>query len=406
MRNIRALELTPIQRRLLLQLYAQPGLTRGELARAAQISEKSAIKYVLDFLDDGIVTVREARASTGGRRAETLALNPDWFTVLAADVGGYSTKIGVMKLNGELLYRREVSTMDSVKLNKVTAETLLEELQTALTVSGAQPVGVGIGVSGLIEHATGRVKYCPNVPGLESADLAGEIRKKLELPLYLETSARCLARAEQHYGGHAETENVIYVSVGHSISAGIVLGGQIYRGGNDAAGEIGHLKIGAGEKYCSCGGKGCLELHATLAMITEEIRRRASAFYGYTPLKELVTDWDALTPAIVNEALARNDRITAEVLEEAGCALGSAVAAYVNAFNPQLVVFGGSVAALYPAVIDEAIRQIRRESLSALMQGLRITTTKLEPAKAAIAGAALLVTDAVFGRVTPNGSRA
>jgi len=396
MKTINDFQFTPIQKKILSTIYRCPGISRRELAEKAGISEKSAIRYAGDFLNRHILINEETRGNTVGRHAELLRIDPAWFTVLAADIGAYSLKIGIVDLSGKILYRKIWKKGENWNPHECTAESLCQKLQTVLRESGLRPIGLGLGISGLVDRTREHIRYCPNLAGLRDVNVQKAFGVPLGLPVSLDTSARCLALAEARYGGHQDTENLLYVSAGHSISAGVILDGKIFRGANGSAGELGHIRVKDDDMRCSCGSTGCLELYATVPMVRGAVSRRFGENHVYSPLRAKVSDWNQLQVTDIQEGYRLKDKIVLESLTEAGRLLGRATSTFVSSFNPSLVVFGGSVSQFYPYLIEEAIREIERVTLSSTLQDISIVQSNLEPSDAAIQGAALQVQSEFF----------
>lgn len=397
MRTIDDFQFAPIQKKILSTIYRNPGISRRELADKLGISEKSTIRHAGDLLNQHIIINQETRNAAVGRPAELLRINPAWFTVLAVDIGSYSIKMGVVDLSGKILYRKIWNNGSGWDDRTLTVELLCQKLKEVLRESGQQPVGLGLGISGLVDRTGNLLRYCPNLVALQNINVHEAFEKPLQLPVCMDTSARCLALAEARYGGHADASNLLYISVGHSISAGVILDGKIFRGATGVAGELGHVRVRDGGARCSCGSVGCLELCSTLPMITRNIRSEAGRFYGYSSLRMWAKDLKNLQVSEAQEGYRQKDKIVLKNMAEAGRLLGRATSSFVSSFNPSLVVFGGSVSELYPFVIDEAIREIEDVTLSATLQEITMTKSCLESSDAAIQGAALQVQGAFFG---------
>lgn len=397
MKTIDDFQFTPIQKKILSTVYRNPGISRRELAEKADISEKSVIRYAGEFLNQHILINEEVRSAAVGRHAELLRINPEWFTVLAADVGAYSIKIGIVDLSGKILFRKIWKKEKDWVPHALTEDMLCRKLQAVLEESKLHPIGLGLGVSGLIDRSRQSIRYCPNLAQLRDVNVYEAFGIPLGLPVCLDTSARCLALAESRYGGHTDASNLLYISAGHSISAGMILDGKIFRGATGSAGELGHIKVRDGSTRCTCGSTGCLELYATVPMISSMIRNELSRFSGYSPLLALTSDWSSLQVPQIQEGFRLKDKIVLACMTEAGRLLGRATSSFVSSYNPSLVVFGGSLAELYPHVIEEAIREIEQVTLSSTLQDLTITKSALESSDAAIRGAALQVQGEFFG---------
>ncbi len=387
---------TAVQKRILVTVYRHPGITRSELAAIAGISEKSAIRYVGDFLNRRILVVSETRSSTIGRSSELLILNPELFTVLALDIGGYSVKAGLVDLSGRVIEKKIRLRNDMIASNIPITEQLRNMLTDVIKNGGRKPIGLGIGISGMVDRKNGKILYSPNFPGIRNVDVYESFGEQFGIPVCLDTSARCLALAETRYGGHENAEDMIYISAGHSISAGIITEGLIFRGAGDAAGEIGHTKCTDSDERCTCGSTGCLELYASVPMIIRAVREQLRSHYIYSPIIDLMGDSKELTVEKVRQAFDLHDRFVTEAMSKAGKMLGTAVASYIGAFNPRLVVFGGSLTEFFPFVIEEAMREIKRTVLPAALVKTELAYTKLDSNDAAIKGAALQVQNEYF----------
>lgn len=397
MKTIHDFQFTPIQKKILSTAYCNPRISRRELAEKARISEKSVIRYAGDFLNQHIFINQEACSNAVGRHAELLQINPEWFTVLSADVGAYSVKIGIVDLSGRILFRKIWVKGEGWTPHTLTAEMLCEKMQQVLEESGLKPIGLGLSISGLIDRDRQSIRYCPNLAQLRDIHVQKAFGETLGLPVCLDTSARCLALAEARYGRHKDASNLLYISAGHSISAGVILDGKIFRGTAGSAGELGHIKVSDDRVRCTCGSTGCLELYATVPMIAKSIRCRLSNFIGYSPLLALTSDWSNLQVSQIQEGFRLKDKIVLECMTDAGHLLGRATSSFVSSYNPSLVVFGGCLGELYPYVIEEAIREIERVTLSSTLQDIEITKSALDSCDAAILGAALQVQDKFFG---------
>jgi len=398
MKTINDHSFTQAQKKVLKTVYLHPGITRFELAELADISEKSVIRYVSAFMDRHLIVSKETRSSRVGRSSELLTLNPSLFTVLALDIGGHCVKAGIVDLSGHVI-NKKIWHKDELK---ATGRPLTEELQirlkSMLDESGEKPIGLGIGISGMIDRRENIIYCCPNIHGMVNVDTAETFGKHLGLPVCLDTSARCLALSEQRYGNHHNSDNMIYVSVGHSIGAGIIIDGKIYRGADSKAGEIGHTRCtGADTKArCTCGSTGCLELYATLPMLMNTIRDSIVNKYIFSSLRTMLGDGMTYDIETVKKAYVMHDRFVTEAVADAGLKLGTALSYYINAFNPSLVVFGGSMAEFFPFVIDETIREITRTVLPAALMNTELKISDLDNVDAAIKGAAIQVQNTYF----------
>ena len=395
--TIDSLGYSAAQNNIIKLIYKNPGITRKDLAEISAISSRTILKFVSEFIEKGIITNYEKNKSTGGRNAERLIINPDFKYILGVDVGSYAVKIGVLKLNGEIVENELIcrDNPDSASVN--TPEKLCIKLSDYIKKYGkSRFMGIGMSVTGLVSGDGKCVKFSPNIPMFNSIDITEKFEKKLGLPVYLDTSARSLALAEARYGKGAGYDNQIFVSVGHSISAGIIIEGKLFGGSNGSAGEIGHTKSADNGIRCSCGNLDCLEVYATLPMIVHSVKRELNSFAGYSPILNLSDSIENITPNHIKEAICLKDRLVTECISVTGKRIGLALSHMINSLNPGIIIFGGSVTEFLPEVIDEAVFYATEISLISSVQNLKTAKSELGN-KAAIMGCGVGVMNRFFG---------
>lgn len=395
--TIESLGYSTAQNNIIKLIYQNPGITRKELAEISGISSRTILKFVSEFIDGGIITNYEKNKSTGGRNAERLIVNPDFKYVLGVDVGSYAIKIGVVNLDGRIIENELVFKNDDGINPLDTPEKLCLKLSEYINRYGKKRfLGIGMGVTGLVSGDGKFVEFSPNIPMFNNVNVIEEFEKPLGLPVYLDTSARSLALAEARYGMGRGCNNQIFVSVGHSISAGIIIDGKLFGGSNGSAGEIGHTKSADNGIRCSCGNLDCLEVYATLPMIVNSVKRNLKSFTGYSPVLNLSGSIENINTYHIKEAIGLKDRMVTECISVTGKRIGFALSHMINALNPEIIVFGGSVTEFLPEVIDEAISYATQCSLISSVQNLKTAKSTLGN-KAAIMGCGVGVMNRFFG---------
>lgn len=395
--TLESLGYSAAQNNIIKLIYQNPGITRKELAESSGISSRTILKFVSEFIENGIVTNYEKNKSTGGRNAERLIINPNFKYILGVDVGSYAVKIGVVKLSGETVEDELIcrDTPDAALVD--TPDKLCRKLSEYIKKYGKNSfMGVGISITGLVSGDGKSVNFSPNIPLFNNVDITEKFEKALGIPVCLDTSARSLALAEARYGKGVGYDNQIFVSVGHSISAGIIIGGRLFGGSNGSAGEIGHTKSADKGIRCSCGNLDCLEVYATLPMIVRSVKRALKSFAGYSPILNLTDSIENINPHHIKEAVQLKDRLVTECISDAGKKIGFALSHMINALNPEIIVFGGSVTEFLPEVIDEAVSYATEFSLISSVQNLKTEKSALGN-KAAIMGCGVGVMNRFFG---------
>jgi glucokinase len=282
--------------------------------------------------------------------------------VLGVDVGGTDTKATLLDGGEPLGFR-----------SRPTARTPPEIVEAIAELAG-DAEAIGVVVPGVVDDANGVAVWSENLHW-DNVPFAALVRERCGLPTVLGHDVRAGALAETRLGAARGMTDVVYLSIGTGIAAGIVVGGHLHAGGG-YAGEIGHTPAGHDEP-CACGGRGCLEAIASAAAIA----RRYTARSG--------------RPAAgAAEVLAAGDAAAVQVWDEALDALAGALAWVASVLAPEVVVIGGGLSRAGEALFDPLSERIPR----------RLTfqrVPRLVPAalgeRAGCIGAALLADDSVRG---------
>lgn len=257
---------------------------------------------------------------------------------IGLDVGG--TKILAVRTDerGRVLDRAQVPT----PAEDVEA-TLAAMVEAARGVLSPEVRAVGVGAAGMVEHATGVLRFAPNL-AWRDLGIAEEIRSALGLPCGLDNDANAAAFGELRLGAGRGHEHLLLVTVGTGIGGGIIAGGRLYRGAHGFAAEIGHIIVEPDGPPCGCGNRGCFEQVASGAAI-RRLGREAVAAAPDSPLGRLAGgDADAVTGELVTRAAQEGDPTALRILAEVGRRLGEGIAGLVNVLDPEVVVVGGGAA--------------------------------------------------------------
>lgn len=369
-------------------------ISRSILAEVTELSLATIIRFVSEFIADGVVEEFAELESTGGRKPVSLRINPNYAYIISVDIGTFSAKIGVVKINGDIVQKEIIPVKDSrVPTKGLTLEELYGKIEEIIEKFGkGKLLGIGIGISGMVDCNQGRIIFCPNISGWDNVSIVPLLSEKFDTPVFLDTSSRCMALAEQWFGVGQDIENQIFASFGYgSIGSGIIIDSKLFRGGSDFAGELGHVQVVSNGRTCTCGNQGCIEVYVTLPMILQEIKDTLKDHMGYSPIKFLVEDINDIDKDIVVEALEQGDKIVSEIIGEAGQFIGAALANMANLFNPDLIVLGGGVIESFPSIISEIERTIKQKSLVTIQQNLTLKKSILGWDSSIIGGAILVL---------------
>ncbi|MBA3450188.1 MAG: ROK family protein [Chloroflexia bacterium] len=266
--------------------------------------------------------------------------------VIGIDLGGTNLKLALLDDENRIMERAIVATDGDQGQEAVIARIAggIESLRTASP--GLEVAGVGIGVPGEVDMATGVTIELPNLPGRWLGVPVGQsIAAASGLPVGVINDAKAFAVAEHRIGAAFGAETALLVTIGTGIGGAVIAHGEIVYGIGGAAGEIGHLIMQPRGPRCTCGNRGCLETLASgPAIVAEAVRRVVQGFS--TSVKRLSSDdLNGITPELVARAAEAGDPVAVDIIDRAGEWLGLALAGAIALLAPEVVVLGGGVAA-------------------------------------------------------------
>ncbi|MFH0827008.1 MAG: ROK family protein [Candidatus Omnitrophota bacterium] len=236
-------------------------------------------------------------------------------------------------------------------------------------------LGIGLGLPGPTDHASGIVHFFVNIPGWKEVNLKSILGTRLKLPTCLDNDANLMALAEYKLGAGRGFQNVLCLTLGTGVGGGLILGGELYRGQDNAAGEIGHLPINEKGPLCNCGGRACLESYIGNNQILREAR---DVFKKAISLEEL--------SLLAKKGNKKAKGIWIKVAEH----LGVALAGMANVLNLDAVVLGGGIANAGPILFQKTRETIRKRAMSVQSRRVKVLKARLG-SDAGMVGAALLV---------------
>jgi glucokinase-like ROK family protein len=372
--------------------------TRPELQQLSGFGRAVVTQRVVQLIDCGLVEEGSLGPSTGGRAPRELHLREAAGAILVAALGATSISVGIADLAGTLLAHHEepndIAIGPEVTLGRV--EELLDKLIAARPNSTAT-WGIGIGVPGPVEFSAGRPVSPPIMPGWDCYPVAQRLAARYNAPAWVDNDVNLMALGELRGGLAQDQSDVVYIKVGSGIGAGLISAGNLHRGAQGAAGDVGHIAVADDVKtLCRCGNTGCLEAIAGGAALgrdaTEAARSGRSQLLG-----ERLGKRDRLTPADVIDAAAHGDGTATELLVRSGRLVGQMLASLVNFYNPSLVIIGGGVAAAGDMYLATIRQSVYGRSLPLATRELRIVrSSNLDTI--GLLGAAFVVLDELFSR--------
>jgi glucokinase len=262
--------------------------------------------------------------------------------VFVADLGGTHLRAALIDRCGTIRHQLKTSTPRAQKPDEIVRAlvTAARECERQTRETQARIIRISVAVPGTINAAEGVVIKAPNVPSLDGFRLAAALESELSWPAILENDANAAAVGELWQGAGRGSDTIICITLGTGVGGGIVLDGEVWRGADGSAGEIGHMAIEPFEGVpCGCGSRGCLEVYASATAITRMVREELPR----NPNSSLHKIGDVTAQAVYQAGLG-GDELALEVFRRMGMYLGVGVANLINLLNPQVIVIAGGVA--------------------------------------------------------------
>ena len=356
--------------------------TRAELALTTGLARSTVASRIDALMNSGLVGPAGEASSSGGRPPSRFAFNPAARVVLAVDVGATHVIVAVTDLGGTVLAERrlaqEVADGPDVVLGRVVAagRELLAEAGRNLE----DLAGIGIGLPGPVEHDTGRPVKPPIMPGWDGFDVVRYMQRSLPVPVLVDNDVNIMALGERtaYWPDH---DNLLFIKIATGIGAGIISSGELQRGANGTAGDLGHVRVPRGDDVlCRCGNYGCLEALASGPAIARQLQAQGLA---------------ATNGGDVLRLVAQGNLQAIQALRQAGRDVGDVLATVVNLLNPSMIVIGGSVGEAGEHLVAGIREVVYRRSLPLATSHLRIGIS-MAGDQAAILGASQMVTQHVL----------
>lgn len=305
-------------------------------------------------------------------------MNPKKY-VVGVDVGGTNIKLGIVHPSGKVIARTSFATKPFASSKTQLIAALADQIRSILKTAGIplkDVSGVGIGLPGLIDHKAGIVRFLPNIPGWRNVKLVAILHKKIGLPIAIDNDVKLITLAEWKFGAGRGVSDMICLTLGTGVGSGLILGGHLYRGQDNAAGELGHVPLNETGPACNCGGLGCLETY----MGNRRLVARANAIMGR----------EDMTLELMFDKARAGDRKALLFWNETATHLGNGLTGVVNLLNPQRIVIGGGVSNNHRFLFKTVMSVILRRAMSLQSSGVRIVRASLGD-DAGIIGAQVLV---------------
>jgi predicted NBD/HSP70 family sugar kinase len=353
--------------------------TRAELAKSTGRARSTVAVRVDELMRMGLITPVADGVSTGGRPPSQFAINPAAKIVVAADIGASHATVAITDLTGHVLAEHK-EPLDVALGPEPVLSWLVQGITTLLASAGrseSDVAAIGIGVPGPVEHSTGQPVNPPIMPGWDRFDIPGFVQQHLPVAVLVDNDVNIMALGERAVAWPG-VDHLMFVKVSTGIGTGIISGGELQRGAQGIAGDIGHVQVARGADVpCQCGNRGCLEALASGPAIARALRAQGI---------------EAHTGNDVVDLVKRGNIETIQAVRQAGRDIGEVLTTCVSLMNPSIIAIGGSMARVGEHLIAGVREVVYTRSTPLATEYLSIVQS-LAAERAAVLGASMLAVE-------------
>ena len=366
-----------LNRNIILKTIRQEGpISRSAIAKKNGLSPTTVSLAIQEFLKHGLVTEASIGKSSGGRKPILIQFSPENHFVIGIAITNDEIMISKMDLEAKVIKQK------IFPISNLTGELLIGHL---LKVTEAfledcpdlkKCIGISVISPGIIDVQEGII-YENTKLKLKNIHLKEILKKNFKLNIWLENDANAIALAEKQYGAYKKYNNLVYITLGDGVGAGIIVNGSILRGRSGGVGEFGHISIDINGILCDCGNRGCLENYISWPSICLKIISSIEKGQETIMLEAAEGDKNKITHSIFRSALEKGDLLAREIMEEVAVYLSAGIVNMVNLINPDIIILGGKIAYNNHFLISRVKQLVLANALEILTNKLEICPTSL-----------------------------
>lgn len=386
-----------MKKRIISYIMSNDNVTNTELAKVLNLSVPTVSKFIEELSAAGIVRERGKLATNGGRHPLLYGLNPESCYFAGVDMKNGAVSVGLIDFCGDMVGKQTDIPYDC-KDTPEGLDLLCDIVKSFIASSGVNKdliINLNLNISGRVNPQSG---YSYSRFNFGERPLSDVLTEKTGVHCCIENDTRAMALGEYMCGNCRGERNVIFVNVGWGLGIGLIIDRKIYTGKSGFAGEFGHMVACDNEVMCHCGKKGCLETEASGSALHRKLIARLEAGEN-SVLAERFKEVGDVSLSEIMDAVAREDLLCIELVEEVGQTLGRWLAGLINIFNPEKVVIGGALSSTGDYMLQPIRSWVKRYSLNLVNEDTKIVLSKLGD-QAGLIGACLIARNRAFEDVT------
>jgi predicted NBD/HSP70 family sugar kinase len=381
-------------RKIIMQVMrVQSPISRTQLAAATGLSKATVSRILGDLLEEGLAEEVRTTESGVGRPHILLRLASKARFAVGIELTANIARVMLTDMNARPIKQR-IQPVINQGVSGIVDEIAAGIKDITRDIPASQLVGVGVAIPGTVDVRTGIVSL-EYPAGWLDYPLVAHLAKQIELPFLVVNQAQAAAWGEKWAGGGIQISELLFIRLGSTVEAGLVINDRLHYGKTHSAGAIGHMTLNPEGMPCACGNRGCLNTVASIPALLANVREllkdnRASMLMGMVEGNSSLLTFDHLMRAV-----QAGDGLAVQVVSEVGRALGVIVASLFNLLNLEKVIIGGPLSAAGNALLSSLQDEVFHRALPASLVLGRIEMTRLGADAASIGAASLVLQDAM-----------
>ncbi len=370
-------------------------ISRRELAIQTGLNRSTLSEIVVRLMGQSLIHEGDIYKSVGGRRFRTLELNGPGRAVVGIEFTGDKTHALVANLACEVLWQedRPIPLGSSKEDIMLCVEAAIEAALREAGRIGQRVIGIGHADVGVVDSAEERVVVSSAAPNWRDVPLKKALSQKFDLPVFVQNVGNTMVLAESWWGAGKGKKNVLYVHLGSGIGVALCHNGTVLGGATNCLGELGHTIVDKDGPMCECGDRGCLEAIAGGEAILRNVQQCIESGVRSVLSDEQEYNLSRLSLDDVVRAAQEGDKLCTTVLGEATEYLAIGAVNAVNLFNPDMVVFGGTLSQSHDLVVDTIRRAVKNRGLPNSVSELEMEISAFGKDGPALGAATLAIRD-------------
>ncbi|WEK55960.1 MAG: ROK family transcriptional regulator [Candidatus Cohnella colombiensis] len=382
-----------LNRSIILNMIREYGpISRSEIAERNGISPSTVAAAVTDLMKERFVYEAGTGNSKGGRKPIMLRFSPDNHYILGVSITNSNVTFAEMNMEA-IIRRKSISNIDHLD-NQMVIPHLLNLLEKFICKcpTDKECKGISVIVPGIVDTSKGIIHLNTNI-NLKDVRLKEMIEERFKITTWVENDTNAIVLAEKKFGKYNMYNNLLFVTIGEGVGAGIIMNESIFRGGRGDAGEFGHTSIDRDGIRCDCGNIGCLENYVSWSAVHSRIVSLISKGRSTEMADAVQNNIALITPAVFRNAVMKGDSLATDIMTEVADYLSVGIVNLIHLFNPELIIIGGSIGQDNEVLIQKIDSYVRKHALTVFIENLKIYPTTLGEDTELVGAGSILLQD-------------